>query len=86
MNKKAIIVFIIFAVISTLFIVFSGNIYNYLYENYDKSVLNSNYLYGEAVGERGKRELIRILIFNPCKSQLIQQRPVFYGLIGQPFG
>ncbi|MBQ7743513.1 MAG: FMN-binding protein [Lachnospiraceae bacterium] len=63
MNKKSIIAFILFAVISALFIVYARDLYNRSVDYYNANKRPSNYLYGEATGEKGKIAL-RIRIDN----------------------
>lgn len=54
MDKKSIITLIVFAVISTIFIVFGEGIYSFLCEKYEDVRGESSFVYGEAVGEKGK--------------------------------
>ena len=63
MNKKAVISFILFALISALYIVFARDIYDFAYDFYVANKKPANYLYGEAIGEKGKIAL-RIRIDN----------------------
>lgn len=57
MKKISIVIFILFAAISSLFIVFSQNIYDYLYREVFNGRETGEYLYGTAEGEKGRISL-----------------------------
>ena len=54
MDKKSIITLIVFFLFSTIFIVFGEGIYSFLCEKYEDVRGESSFVYGEAVGEKGK--------------------------------
>ena len=54
MDKKSIIILIVFAVISAIFIVFGDGIYSFLSDKYEDVSGANSFVYGEAVGEKGK--------------------------------
>ena len=57
MKKISIIIFILFAVISALYLVFSQNIYDFAYREVFNGKEHGEYLYGTAEGEKGKISL-----------------------------
>ncbi|MBR4313937.1 MAG: FMN-binding protein [Lachnospiraceae bacterium] len=57
MKKISIIIFILFAVISALYLVFSQNIYDFLYQEVFNGKEHGEYLYGTAEGEKGRISL-----------------------------
>ena len=54
MNKKSIIILSIFALLSTIFIVFGQKIYSFTRNKLNYMVSENEYLYGTATGEKGK--------------------------------
>lgn len=55
MKRSSIITLLIFAVISSIYILFSNNIYNFIANELLNGYVNSGeYLYGSAVGEKGR--------------------------------
>lgn len=57
MKKVSILVFILFAAISASYLVFSQNIYDFLYQEVFNGKENGEYLYGTAEGEKGRISL-----------------------------
>lgn len=54
MGKKSIIILSIFVALSTIFIVFGRNIYDFTRESTNYMMNSNEYLYGSATGEKGK--------------------------------
>lgn len=76
MKKGSIITFVLYFVISALFIVFAGKIYDFLVGTLDIYSENENYLYGEATGEKGKIAL-RLNVDNSgaIKEVIVAEHP-----------
>ena len=57
MNKKSVILFILFVAITSVYMYFYDTVYDFVRDLYNQNVNNTDYLYGEAVGEKGKISL-----------------------------
>ncbi len=57
MNKKSVILFILFVAITSVYMYFYDTVYDFVRDLYNQNINNTDYLYGEAVGEKGKISL-----------------------------
>ena len=76
MNKKAILILIVFTILSTLLILYTNNIYDVLVQLNFAEIKPDDYLYGEATGEKGKIALkIKVDNSNTIKEVIVTEHP-----------